>query len=229
MDAAIMDGSNLQAGAVTGLKGVKNPIRLARLIPERTHHVFLSGAGAYEFAQQAGVELVDESYFFDAYRYQQWMRVKGDGGVYPDHTEALTDKKFGTVGAVACDIHGHVAAATSTGGMTNKRYGRIGDSPLIGVGTYANNESCAVSCTGHGEPFIRSVVAYDLACLMTYKGMSLQDAAHFLVMEKLPKHQATGGLIAVDGQGNLALPFNAQGMYRAWQRQGEAASIGIYE
>lgn len=229
MDAAIMDGATLSAGAVAGIKGVKNPISLARQVPLQTPHVFLSGSGAYEFAKQAGVELVDESYFFDEYRHQQWLRVKGDKGVYLDHTEDLEGKKFGTVGAVACDIHGNLAAATSTGGMTNKRYGRIGDSPLIGVGTYANNETCAVSCTGHGEPFIRAVAAYDLSCLMAYKGMSLAEAAHHLVMEKLPEMEAGGGLIAVDNQGNVALPFNVEGMYRAYQRGDEERVVSIYQ
>lgn len=229
MDAAIMDGSNLSAGAVTGLRGVKNPISLARQVPLQTPHVFLSGSGAYEFAKKAGVELVEEAYFFDTYRHQQWLRVKGRDTVHLDHTEDLEDeKKFGTVGAVARDVHGHIAAATSTGGMTNKRFGRIGDSPIIGVGTYANNETCAVSCTGHGEPFIRAVTAYDLSCLMAYKGMSLAEAAHQLVMEKLPKLEAGGGLIAVDAHGNIAMPFNVEGMYRAYQRGEDERVIAIY-
>lgn len=229
MDAAIMDGSNLSAGAVSGLKGVKNPISLARQVPLKSHHVFLSGSGAYEFAKEVGAELVDDSYFFDEYRHKQWLRVKGDSGVYLDHTEDLEEnKKFGTVGAVACDVHGNVAAATSTGGMTNKRYGRIGDSPIIGVGTYANNKTCAVSCTGHGEPFIRAVAAYDLSCLMAYRGMTLAEAAHHLVMEKLPKLDAGGGLIAVDNQGNVALPFNVEGMYRAYQKGTDEKVFAIY-
>ena len=173
-------------------------------------------------------QLATEEELFSAYRYQQWLRIKGKETVALDHTEDLPeDKKFGTVGAVACDAEGHVAAATSTGGMTNKRFGRVGDSPLIGIGTFANDDTCAISCTGHGEPFIRCVAAYDLVARMRYGNLSLQEAAHKTAHEYLVAHQAEGGLIAVDGQGNIALPFNAQGMYRAWRRSGER-EIAIY-
>lgn len=229
LDAAIMDGASLMAGAVAGVKGVKNPIRLARLVPERSPHLMLCGEGALEFAQLQGCELAGPDYFFDEYRHQQWLRVKGRDSIHLDHTEDLAaEGKLGTVGAVACDRHGNIAAATSTGGMTNKRFGRIGDSPLIGAGTYANNKACAVSCTGHGEPFIRAVAAYDLACLVMYKGMALSEAAAYLVKVKLKDMQADGGLIAVDAQGNLALPFNTEGMYRAWMKAGEAVNAAIY-
>jgi beta-aspartyl-peptidase (threonine type) len=226
MDAAIMEGRELTAGSVAGVSGVLHPISLARKVPENSPHVMLSGQGAYEFARKVGAELASHEDLFDAYRHQQWLRVKGKESVHLDHTEDLAEenRKFGTVGAVALDRHGDLAAATSTGGMTNKRYGRIGDSPLIGIGTYANNETCAVSCTGHGEPFIRAVAAYDLSCLMAYRGMSLAEAARYLVHEKLVSLQADGGLIAVDGLGNVALPFNTEGMYRAY-RIGEAEQV----
>ncbi|MFK7969140.1 MAG: isoaspartyl peptidase/L-asparaginase family protein [Bacteroidia bacterium] len=228
MDAAIMNGANLDAGAVAGIRRVKNPISVARLVYQHTPHVMLAGPGAEEFANRHGAKLASDHELFDAYRYQQWLRVKGKPTVALDHTEDMDeDKKFGTVGAVACDQHGNIAAATSTGGMTNKRYGRIGDSPLIGVGTYADNATCAVSCTGHGEPFIKAVAAYDIAARMRYGGLSLAEAAHETVHGRLIELQAEGGIIAVDAHGNIAMPFNAQGMYRAW-RKGEDWGTAIY-
>lgn len=210
MDAAIMYGPDRSAGAVASIASVKNPIALARLVMEKSGHVFLAGEQAEQFAALHQVKMEDSAYFHDDFRYRQWLDVK-DSDVYQlDHTK---DKKFGTVGAVALDTQGRLAAATSTGGMTNKRWGRIGDSPVIGAGTYANDR-VAISCTGHGEFFIRAVVAYDIACLMEYKGLSLQAACDVVVKDKLVKMGGEGGLIAVDQHGNVCLPFNSEGMYR---------------
>ena len=177
MDASIMEGQFLDAGAISGVSGIKNPIALARLVMEKTEHVYLSGEGAINFAKKIGVKIEEEDYFFNEFRYQQWLDIKDSGAVKLDHS----DKKFGTVGAVTLDINGNLAAATSTGGMTNKQFGRVGDSSIIGAGTYANNKTCAISCTGHGELFIRSVVAYDISCLMEYKGLSLKEACDIVV------------------------------------------------
>lgn len=224
MDASIMCGEKLQAGAVAMVQGVKNPILLARRVMEASEHVFLCGAGAFRFAQEQGLEEAPPEYFFSPFRFRQLEEARARGLVQLDHS-----RKYGTVGAVACDAHGNLAAATSTGGLTNKKYGRIGDSPIIGSGTYANNRTCAVSCTGHGEYFIRGVIAYDLSCLMEYKGMSLQEAADFVIHHKQQALGGDGGLIAADARGNLALPFNSAGMYRAWVREGEEAGVGIYE
>ncbi|MEZ4687540.1 MAG: isoaspartyl peptidase/L-asparaginase [Bacteroidia bacterium] len=229
MDAAIMDGHTLEAGAVAGIRKVRNPVSVARLVYQHSPHVMLSGTGAEDFARKHGASLASDAELFDAYRFQQWLRVKGRETVALDHTEDLEeDKKFGTVGAVACDLQGHLAAATSTGGMTNKRYGRIGDSPIIGVGTYAEDSSCAISCTGHGEPFIRAVAAYDVVARMRYLGLNLQEACRQTVHERLMKFEGEGGLIAVDAEGNIAMPFNARGMYRAWKRGKEAGGVAIY-
>lgn len=213
MDAALMEGTLLRAGAVAGVQNVKNPITLARRVMEKTPHVLISGAGAFEFAHRERVELEDDLYFFDELRYQQWKRMEGSEGTQLDHSSG--DKKFGTVGAVARDAHGHLAAATSTGGMTNKRWQRIGDSPIVGAGTYANDRTCAISCTGHGEAFLRAVAAHDVHALMEYKGLSLQEAVRVVVHEKLPPLEGEGGLIAVDRAGNVVLDFNCTGMYRA--------------
>ena len=174
MDAAIMDGSNLGAGAVCGLRNVRNPVELAAEVMRNSNHVFLSGKGANDFAIKQGVKLEPDEFFFSQFRYDQWKAIRDSDNYSLDHThhhldELMRDKKFGTVGAVACDVNGNVAACTSTGGMTNKKYGRVGDSPIIGAGTYANNKTCAISCTGHGEPFIKAVAAYDVSCLMEYK------------------------------------------------------------
>ncbi|HYM93589.1 MAG TPA: isoaspartyl peptidase/L-asparaginase, partial [Chitinophagaceae bacterium] len=166
MDAAIMDGSNLQAGAVAAVKNIRNPVELSEKIMLHSEHIFLSGEGAFEFAKQMNLQTEPDEYFFSEFRYKQWKDVAGKNTPGADHDILLSENKFGTVGAVACDRNGNIAAATSTGGMTNKKYGRIGDSPLIGIGTYANNKTCAISCTGHGEPFIRAVSAYDVSCLM---------------------------------------------------------------
>lgn len=221
MDAAIMSGSDLAAGAVALVSRVKNPVTLARAVMEKSNHVLLAADGAEEFAAKAGVELVSEDYFYDEFRFRQWEKTKATSATKLDHDVSVNEKKFGTVGAVALDLNGNLAAATSTGGMTNKMKGRIGDSPLIGAGTYANNQTCAVSCTGHGELFIKQVVAYDIHCLMHYKGMSLAQACHTVVNDKLVKVKAEGGLIAVDGSGNIAMPFNTPGMYRAMKTTDE--------
>lgn len=212
LDASIMDGSTLEAGAVAGVHNVKNPVVLARRVMRNSAHVLLSGRGAFEFAYQQKVDLEDDAYFFDQFRYDQWQETKGTDVYKLDHSDG---KKFGTVGAVARDARGHLAAATSTGGMTNKRFGRIGDSPIIGSGTYANDRTCAISCTGHGEPFLRAVVAHDVSCLMEYKGLSLAEAVRIVIHEKLPPMDGDGGLVAVDASGTVVLDFNCSGMYRA--------------
>lgn len=227
MDASIMFGKDLSCGAVTSVNHIKNPVSLARMVMERSEHVFLGGAGAMEFAKTHNVLLEPDEYFYTNLRYEQWQNVKDTETFQLDHS-ATEGKKFGTVGAVALDIHGNLAAATSTGGMTNKKYGRIGDSPVIGAGTYANNATCAISCTGHGELFIRSVVAYDISCLMEYKGLSLKEACDIVVHDKLVKIQGEGGLVAIDAQGNIELPFNSEGMYRASISNDGQLFVGIY-
>lgn len=228
MDAAIMDGQSLKAGAVSLITGVKNPISLARDVMEKSHHVFLAGEGAMQFAKINGHEILGPEYFYDEVRYQQWQGIKDSDGFQLDHS-VKKDGKFGTVGAVACDQYGNVAAATSTGGMTNKKFGRVGDSPMIGAGTYANNNTCAVSCTGSGEFFIRGVVAYDVSCLMEYKGLSLQEAANEVIYKRILKINGDGGLIAVDAHGNIAMPFNTEGMYRANKSSIGIEEVGIYK
>ncbi|MDP1727464.1 MAG: isoaspartyl peptidase/L-asparaginase [Bacteroidota bacterium] len=231
MDASIMDGLTLEAGAVSCVSHVKNPIHLARIIKEKSGHVFLSGLDAEDFAYQMGIELAGDEYFYTQERFDQWQEVKDSDTYQLDHSDKKEtgEKKFGTVGCVALDQHGNLAAATSTGGMTNKRFGRVGDSPMIGAGTYANNKTCAISCTGHGEFFIRAVVAYDISCLIEYKGLSLKEACDFVVKDKLVKMGAEGGLIAIDAYGNIELPFNTPGMYRAWKNSGEETKLRIYE
>ena len=226
MDASIMDGRTLGAGAVAGITGVRNPISLARLVMDKSDHVLLAGSGAEEFGRNQHVPFESPEYFHNDLRYQQWQEVKDEDTYHLDHRD---EKKFGTVGAVACDVHGNLAAATSTGGMTNKRFGRIGDSPVIGSGTYANNKTCAISCTGHGEYFLRAVVAYDISCLMEYKGLSLTEACEQVVNDKLVKFGGEGGLIAVDTLGNICLPFNSEGMYRGWKNGNDEAQVAIYK
>lgn len=225
MDAAIMNGRTLEAGATMGLSGIRNPVKLARTIMERSEHVMLAGQGAADFARQQGFEIVNDDYFYNQLRYEQWQEAKATDKVQLDHS----DKKFGTVGAVALDAQGNLAAATSTGGMTNKKFGRIGDSPVIGAGTYANNATCAVSCTGHGELFLRAVVAYDISCLMEYRGLSLQAACDLVVHDKLVKIHGEGGLVAVDAQGNITMPFNSEGMYRACADSNGRNEVRIYK
>jgi L-asparaginase / beta-aspartyl-peptidase len=234
MDAAIMDGSNLGAGAVAGIRNVRNPVELAAEVMLHSGHVFLSGKGANDFALKQGVKLEADEYFFTKYRYDQWVEIRDSDLYQLDHKAdklvgLMKDKKFGTVGAVACDMDGNVAGATSTGGMTNKRYGRIGDSPLIGSGTYANNRTCAISCTGHGELFIRAVAAYDVSCLMEYKSMSLQEAMDEVVNKKLVKIGGEGGMIGVDAKGNAAMIFNSAGMYRGMRKSDGTEEVAIYK
>jgi beta-aspartyl-peptidase (threonine type) len=230
MDASIMDGKTLEAGAVSGISNVQNPVALARVIKEKSGHVFLCGNEAETFAKLMQLPMKPDDYFYEESRYKQWQEVKDSDGYQLDHTvNSGEGKKFGTVGAVALDKRGNIAAATSTGGMTNKRFGRVGDSPIIGAGTYANNNTCAVSCTGHGEYFIRAVVAYDISCLMEYKGYTLKEACDFVVKDKLVKFGGEGGLIAIDVAGNIELPFNSEGMYRGYKKGNEAAVVKIYE
>lgn len=227
MDAAIMDGKTLNAGAVSLIHGIKNPVALARDVMEKSEHIFLAGEGAMEFAKSLKYSLENATYFYDEFRYQQWQDIKGTDSFQLDHS-AKKDAKFGTVGAVACDRNGNLAAATSTGGMTNKRFGRVGDSPMIGVGNYANDKTCAVSCTGSGEFFIKGVVAYDVSCLMEYKYLSLIDAASEVINKRLLDIGGDGGLIAVDIHGNIAMPFNTEGMYRGSSTSLGEKQIAIY-
>lgn len=234
MDAALMDGSNLNAGAIAAVRNVRNPIELAAEVMLNSNHVFLSGKGANDFAIKQGIKLEPDDYFFSQFRYDQWKEIRDSDNYSLDHThqniqELMKDKKFGTVGACACDANGNIAAGTSTGGMTNKKYGRIGDSPIIGAGTYANNETCAISCTGHGEPFIRAVAAHSVSMLMELKGMSLQDAMKEVVHNKLVKLEGEGGMIGVDAKGNVAMEFNSAGMYRAMKNSKGEEEIGIYK
>ncbi|MEO5891011.1 MAG: isoaspartyl peptidase/L-asparaginase [Ferruginibacter sp.] len=233
MDASIMEGKDLAAGAVAGVRNARNPVELALAVMRNSDHVFLSGDGANEFALKQGIKLEPDEYFFSQFRYDQWKQMRDSDNYSLDHSnqqveELMRDKKFGTVGAVACDINGNIAAATSTGGMTNKKYGRIGDSPMIGIGNYANNKTCAISCTGHGEPFIKAVAAYDVSCLIEYKGMSLAEAMNEVVNVKLPRLEAEGGMIGVDASGNVALVFNSAGMYRAARSSDGTSFISIY-
>ena len=223
MDAAIMDGNSLKAGAVCGVSHLKNPISVARMVMEKTEYVMLSGRGAESFAKKQGARFADADYFYDESRFQQLQLAKQQKEIFLDHSgENIRSqqnvenggKKFGTVGAVALDAHGNIAAATSTGGMTNKQFGRIGDTPIIGAGTYANNKTCAISCTGHGEYFMRNVVADDISALMQYKGYSLTKASNYVINEKLKNQEGEGGLVALDAKGNYTMCFNTPGMYR---------------
>ena len=260
MDASIMDGRHLRAGAIGLVKNVKNPIKLARLVMERTPHVFLAGEGADQFAREMGVEIEDDTYFFTEHRYEQLLRAREQDVVQLDHNESepaavaagltpssenidLTKNRIqppataggsdpntkptGTVGAVACDSNGNLAAATSTGGMTNKKFGRVGDTPMIGAGTYADNATCAVSCTGHGEFFMLGVTAYDVSARMRYKGLELIEAARETI-KHLGEIGGEGGLIGVDHFGNVTLPFNSEGMYRGFVSSDGTAHVEIY-
>ena len=234
MDAAIMDGNTLDAGAVAGVRNIRNPVELAEEVMLHSGHVFLSGKGANDFAIKQGIKLEPDEYFHSQYRYNQWKEIRDSDLYQLDHKSdtlvgLMKDKKFGTVGAVACDGDGNIAAATSTGGMTNKRYGRIGDSPMIGAGTYANNKTCAVSCTGYGEMFIKAVAAYDVSCLMEYKNMSLKEACEEVVMKKLLTMEGEGGLIGMDSKGNAALIFNSAGMYRGLKSSDGTNEVAIYK
>jgi len=270
MDAAIMDGKTLEAGAVSFVKNIKNPIKLARLVMANSEHVMLAGEGAADFARQMHAEFADDEYFFTEHRYRQLQDAIEQGRIQLDHaastdgtgplSDAATHERGGTesippavaggifsdtgtrlsgdtennphskgtVGAVACDANGDLAAATSTGGMTNKKFGRVGDTPIIGAGTYAYNATCAVSCTGHGEYFMRGVTAYDLAARMKYKNLPLEEAAAEAIL-RLTEIGGEGGLIAVDAMGNIALPFNSEGMYRGFVTWNDAGRVEIYK
>ena len=230
LDACVMDGNTLNAGAVAGVSHLHNPILAARLVMEHSPHVMMIGEGAENFAIAQGMERVSADIFSTPERYAQLLAARTAGETVLDHSASPLDEnnKMGTVGAVALDMFGNLAAATSTGGMTNKLPGRVGDSPLVGAGCYANNASVAVSCTGTGEVFIRALAAYDIAALMDYGGLSLSEACERVVMEKLPALGGSGGLIAIDHEGNVALPFNSEGMYRAWGYAGDTPTTGIY-
>ncbi|MDQ3714284.1 MAG: isoaspartyl peptidase/L-asparaginase [Acidobacteriota bacterium] len=242
MDASIMDGKTHNAGAVALIQNVKNPIKLARLVMEKTEHFLLAGDGASNFAREMKIEFAPDEYFFNDFRYQQLLEARKENRVKLDHSEKEEREKgkgkrenstpkiqnpIGTVGAVACDSQGNLAAATSTGGMTNKKFGRVGDTPIVGAGTYADNQTCAVSCTGHGEFFMLAAAAYDVAARMKYKNSGLIEAATETI-ENLRLIGGEGGLIAVDNFGNIALPFNSEGMYRAFIISDSVTAIKIY-
>jgi L-asparaginase / beta-aspartyl-peptidase len=231
LDASIMDGRTKAAGSIAGVTIIRNPITAARAVMEKSEHVMMVGRGAELFATQMGLEIVDPSYFWTERR---WKALQKE--LQKDKPQAVLDfapldepKKFGTVGAVALDVHGNLAAGTSTGGMTNKQYGRVGDAPIIGAGTYADNESCAVSATGHGEFFIRWTVAYDIAALMKYRGLSVQAAGDEVIHKKLAPVKGEGGVIILDRHGNFATPFNSEGMYRGHIGTDGVAHVGIYK
>lgn len=242
MDASMMEGKNLNAGAVAAVTNVKNPIQAARAVMEKSPHVMLTGRGAEIFSKQNGVDTASPEYFYDELRYQQWQKIKDTEKIQLDHSEDKgdvqpsfdmefnpnPDGKFGTVGAVAIDKEGNLAAATSTGGMTNKSYGRVGDSPIIGSGTYANNKTCAVSCTGHGEFFMRTSAAYNVSAQMEYQKIPLSEAAQNTI-DRLAVLGGSGGLIAVDAEGNVAMPFNTSGMYRACKKMDESSRVLIFK
>lgn len=243
MDACIMDGAKLKAGAVGFVRNIKNPITLARLVMEKTEHCLLAGIGAEEFAREMGVEVESNEYFFVEHRWEQLLKAREAGVVQLDHTaeepvlieeldnqliQTANNKPIGTVGAVACDYLGNLAAATSTGGMTNKKFGRVGDTPIIGAGNYAENATCAVSCTGHGEYFMVGVTAYDVAARMKYKGLSLADASKEAI-EHLTEIGGEGGFVAVDAFGNVVLPYNSEGMYRGFVTSNGEIKVEIYK
>ena len=223
LDASIMDGKNLMAGAIAGVRHIKNPINLARLVMEKSPHVMMVGEGAEEFGKENNIEMVDNSYFITKERWESYKKM------LKREEERKKAEKHGTCGAVALDKNGNLAAGTSTGGMMMKKFGRVGDSPIIGAGTYANNNTCAVSATGYGEYFIRLGVAKDISALMEYKNYSLKDAANEVIMNKLGKLGGDGGIIAIDKNGNVAMPFNTDGMYRGQYLNGEEPVVKIYK
>jgi len=227
LDASIMDGKSGLAGAVACVTTIRNPIVAARAVMEQSKHVMLIGDGAEQFARSHGLEMVDPSYFITGERLDAWEKSKPKPKT-PEKDSGDVDGRKGTVGAVALDVNGNLAAATSTGGMMHKMPGRVGDTPVIGAGTYASNQSCAVSCTGHGEYFIRNAVAYDVSALMLYKGMTLADATGFIIFDKLKAMNASGGLIAVDKDGNIAMPFNTNAMFRGFADASGRTKVSIY-
>ena len=240
MDASIMEGHTQNAGAVCGVKTIKNPITAARLVMDKSPHVMLCSQGADEYAKENGLKIENKEYFFNPERYKQLQRIIKSEKIQLDHDHIeddqgyeinpneLKDSKFGTVGAVALDKNGNITAGTSTGGMTNKKYDRVGDSPIIGAGTYANNNSCGISCTGHGEYFIRKVVAYDVAAMMEYKGMTLKEASDYIVNTKLVEFGGSGGLVGIDKEANIVMPFNTKGMYRGYKKFNGEMEVKIY-
>ena len=230
MDASIMDGATLNAGAVAGVMHIKNPINAAIAVMLHSPHVLLSGKGAETFAGSQGLEIVDAKYFFTEKRYEQLKRAQEKESKTKSRTDPVhNDFKFGTVGAVALDKNGNIVAGTSTGGMTNKRFGRIGDSPIIGAGTYANNKTCGISATGHGEYFIRAVAAHDISALMEYKGMSIEEAANEVINKKLKEMGGSGGVIGLDAKGNVTMTFNTTGMFRGYIKQKGAPKVYIFK
>jgi beta-aspartyl-peptidase (threonine type) len=224
LDASIMDGKSLKAGAVAGVSTIKNPISAARKVMENSPHVMLIDGGAEAFALKQGLEIVDPSYFITEKIREKWEKSKKQN----QNKDEDQKKKHGTVGAVALDQSGNLAAATSTGGMMNKMRGRIGDSPIIGAGTYANNNTCAISCSGHGEYFIRNVVAYDISAMMEYRGIPLEEAAKIVIQEKLKSQGADGGLIAVDKEGKVTMTFNTNAMFRGYVNSEGQKEVLIY-
>jgi len=230
-DASIMDGVNLNSGAVAGVRRIRSPIDLARLVMDKSEHILLACEGAEAFAQKHGIEFAEAEYFYTEYRWKQLQAAKFKEKFSQSDYSQLdhSDDKHGTVGAVALDKHGNLAAATSSGGMTNKKFGRLGDSPIIGAGTWADNRTCAVSGTGHGEYFITAVVSYTVAVLMEHQGMSLEEAAETVIHQKLTGLGGTGGLIAIDSNGNIAMPFNTEGMYRGYLLVGQEPVIKIFQ
>lgn len=233
LDASVMDGATLNAGAIAGVTHIKNPIDLAVEVMNNSDHVLLSGKGAEVFAQSRGIELVDPSYFYTESRYKSLQRAKQNDlkkkVAINSYDPLIKSSKYGTVGCVALDKNGNLAAGTSTGGMTNKRWNRIGDSPIIGAGTYANNATCAVSSTGWGEYFIRALVAYDISAMMEYKEISLEESAEEVIQNKLTALGGTGGIIAIDHKGNVAMEFNTAGMYRAHMNAEGELVVEIYK
>lgn len=233
LDAAIMDGSNLNAGTVAGITKVKNPIKLARAVMEKSEHVMMIGRGAEQFAMVQNLEIVNPKYFYTERRWKSLQKIKENEKKENSKEESYLNensfKKFGTVGCVALDKMGNLSAATSTGGMTNKKYGRVGDVPIIGAGTYANNKTCALSATGHGEFFIRNVVTHDISALMEYKNLSLEEAAEKVIMKKLVKQKGSGGVIGIDKFGNITTTFNTSGMFRGYKISDGKSEVNIFK
>lgn len=237
MDASIMDGKTLNSGAVAGVNGIKNPIFAARKVMENSKHVMFSGQGAKQFAIEEGLEIVDSSYFYSKRRYDYWKSLKDKEKLEQDHDKLSFEKenniwehkKYGTVGAVAIDKSGNIVAGTSTGGLTNKKYGRIGDSPIIGAGTYANNKTCGISCTGTGEFFIRTLAAHDVATLVSYKKIPIQAAADTVIYNRIAPLGGDGGMIVLDKYGDVAYSFNTAGMFRAYKNSDNIETIEAYK